>query len=183
MRLVMHPTRSPRSLWDHAAVVVVRVGLAIAVAVRVFGLTAGGALALYFVVWWIMPVRRPAVRRPQPGRSRRASTAGDATRARRAAPALREKALWTTLRRRRLVLARRSSAALPLPAYDALPALGSECDAGSAAPDKEKARLAPCSNCPSAIIDPWLLMPPPLTALEGLVSSRNSDRRLRTLRV
>lgn len=67
----------------------------IAAAVGVFRLTIGGAVALYFVIWWtllfaVLPLRNQPETRPDrlvPGQDPGAP----------AAPRLREKALWTTL--------------------------------------------------------------------------------------
>lgn len=67
----------------------------VAVAVAVFKLTIGGAIALYFVVWWtllfaILPLRnQPETRTGHvvPGQDPGAP----------ARPRLREKAIWTTL--------------------------------------------------------------------------------------
>lgn len=77
------------------AVLTVLVGAVIAVAVGVFRLTVGGALALYFVLWWtllfaILPLSNQPEADPDrivPGQDPGAP----------AAPRLREKALWTTL--------------------------------------------------------------------------------------
>jgi len=83
------------SLWSTIAVVVIVSGLAVAVVVNGFGLRVSGGLALYFVVWWILlfavlpfGVRSQAenwevVQGSEPGAP--------------AVPALREKAIWTTL--------------------------------------------------------------------------------------
>ena len=66
-----------------------------AAAVAPFGLTIGGALAVYFVVWWtllfaVLPLRNQAETDPAlvvPGQDPGAP----------ASPRLREKAIWTSL--------------------------------------------------------------------------------------
>jgi predicted secreted protein len=77
-----------------AAIVLVSLA-ALAILVRAFGLTAGGALALYFVVWWI------TLFGVLPFGARSQIDAGDVTAGTDPGapvdPALREKALWTTL--------------------------------------------------------------------------------------
>jgi predicted secreted protein len=84
-----------RSIWATVAVVAGLSLLAIAVAVRLFGLTPGGGTALYFVVWWItlFAVLPFGARSQHEAGSVAAGTDPGAP----ASPALREKALWTTL--------------------------------------------------------------------------------------
>ena len=87
--------RLGRSTPATLAVVVALVAVFVAVAVAAFRLTVGGAVALYFVVWWtllfaILPLRnQPETRadRVVPGQDPGAP----------AKPRLREKAIWTTL--------------------------------------------------------------------------------------
>lgn len=83
------------SLWSTLAVVIGVSAIAVVVVVNSFGLRVSGGLALYFVIWWILlfavlpfGVRSQAesgdvVRGSEPGAP--------------ALPALREKAIWTTL--------------------------------------------------------------------------------------
>jgi predicted secreted protein len=83
------------SLWLTAAAVLALGGAAVAVASAAFGLSVGGAVALYFVVWWtalfaILPINvrsqhetGDVVPGTEPGAP--------------SAPLLREKAIWTTL--------------------------------------------------------------------------------------
>ena len=76
-------------------VITVLVAAFVAAGVSLFKLTVGGAIALYFVVWWtllfaILPLRNQPETRPThvvPGQDPGAP----------AAPRLREKAIWTTL--------------------------------------------------------------------------------------
>jgi predicted secreted protein len=87
--------RVAASLWATLAVVTVVSAVAVAVAVQGFGLRISGGIGLYFVIWWtglfaVLPfgVRSQAeagdvVSGSEPGAP--------------AMPALREKALWTTL--------------------------------------------------------------------------------------
>ncbi len=79
-----------------AAVMIVLAAVVIALAVRPFGLTVAGAIALYFVVWWtvlfaILPLRvggEPmSAGEMVPGAEPGAPSV----------PALRAKAIWTTL--------------------------------------------------------------------------------------
>ncbi|MDP4025614.1 DUF1467 family protein [Methylobacterium sp. NEAU 140] len=84
-----------RSTPATLAAVAALVAAFVAAAVTLFKLTVGGALALYFVVWWtllfaILPLRNHPETRPEhvvPGQDPGAP----------AAPRLREKAIWTTL--------------------------------------------------------------------------------------
>jgi predicted secreted protein len=82
------------SLWTTLAVVVAVSALAVTIVVNAFGLRISGGLALYFIIWWtllfaILPfgVRSQA----ESGEVVKGSEPGAP-----AAPALREKALWTT---------------------------------------------------------------------------------------
>ncbi|WP_342108897.1 DUF1467 family protein [Methylobacterium sp. SI9] len=76
-------------------VITVLVAAFVAAGVSLFKLTVGGAIALYFVVWWtllfaVLPLRNQPETRPThvvPGQDPGAP----------AAPRLREKAIWTTL--------------------------------------------------------------------------------------
>jgi predicted secreted protein len=83
---------------------------AILAAVTLFGLTAGGAVALYFVVWWIslFAVLPFGIRSQIEAGEVTAGTDPGAP----AAPALREKALWTTLVAAAVLVA--MAAAMPL---------------------------------------------------------------------
>lgn len=83
------------SLWSTLAVVVVVSAIAVAIAVSVFDLRVSGGLALYFVIWWILlfailpfGIRSQA----ETGEIVAGSEPGAP-----AAPALQEKAIWTTL--------------------------------------------------------------------------------------
>jgi predicted secreted protein len=82
------------SLWTTLAAVAVLAVASIAVAVGVFGLTVGGGTALFFVVWWItlFAVLPFGVRSQVEAGDVSAGTEPGAP----AAPALREKAIWTT---------------------------------------------------------------------------------------
>ena len=68
---------------------------AILVAVRIFGLTAAGGIALFFVIWWILlfAVLPFGVRTQIDQGAVGAGTDPGAP----TTPALREKAIWTTL--------------------------------------------------------------------------------------
>jgi predicted secreted protein len=83
------------SLWTTLAVILVLAVAAIGVAVRLFGLTGGGGTALYFVIWWIVlfGVLPFGARSQAEAGEIAAGTEPGAP----AAPALREKAIWTTL--------------------------------------------------------------------------------------
>jgi predicted secreted protein len=92
MRLV---GRAASSLALTLFVVAVLAATPIALSVRLFGFGPGGAMALYFVVWWtvlfaVLPfgVRSQA----ESGEVAEGSDPGAP-----AAPALREKAIWTTV--------------------------------------------------------------------------------------
>ena len=70
-------------------------GLAVFLAVRLFGLTFAGAVSLYFVIWWtalfaVLPFG--ARSQAEEGKVVRGSEPGAP-----AAPRLAEKALWTTI--------------------------------------------------------------------------------------
>lgn len=83
------------SLWSTIAVVVIVSSVAIAIAVNAFGLRVSGGLALYFVIWWILlfAVLPFGVRsQVESGDVVQGSEPGAP-----ALPALREKAIWTTL--------------------------------------------------------------------------------------
>ena len=83
------------SLWSTLAVVVVVSAIAVAIAVNGFHLRVSGGLALYFVIWWILlfAVLPFGVRsQAETGEVIRGSEPGAP-----ALPALREKAIWTTL--------------------------------------------------------------------------------------
>jgi predicted secreted protein len=76
-------------------IVVALSAAAVALTVRLFGLTVAGAIALYFVIWWtfIFAVLPFGVRSQAEHGEVPAGTEPGAP----VAPALREKALWTTL--------------------------------------------------------------------------------------
>ncbi len=83
------------SLWTTLAAVALLAGVAITAAVGMFGLTVGGGTALFFVIWWILlfAVLPFGVRsQAEAGEVVRGSEPGAP-----ALPALREKAIWTTL--------------------------------------------------------------------------------------
>jgi predicted secreted protein len=77
------------------ATVAVLATVAILVAVRIFGLTAAGGIALFFVIWWILlfAVLPFGVRTPVDDGEIGAGTDPGAP----ATPALHEKAIWTTI--------------------------------------------------------------------------------------
>jgi predicted secreted protein len=83
------------SLWTTLVTVCGLSVIALALAVQLFGIRVGGAIALYFVVWWtllfvVLPfgVRSQA----ETGEVVAGSEPGAP-----AMPALREKAIWTTI--------------------------------------------------------------------------------------
>ena len=83
------------SIWATSAVVVAVSAIAVAIVVGFFGLRVSGGLALYFVIWWILlfAVLPFGVRsQAEAGEIVKGSEPGAP-----AAPALREKAVWTTL--------------------------------------------------------------------------------------
>jgi predicted secreted protein len=83
------------SLWGTLACVVVLSVVAVVLAMQLFGLRVSGAIGLYFVVWWIVLF---AV---LPFGARSQAEAGEVVSGTEpgapAVPALREKALWTTV--------------------------------------------------------------------------------------
>jgi predicted secreted protein len=87
--------RLSASLWSTLAVVVVVSGVAVAISVQFFGLRVSGGLALYFVIWWILlfAILPFGIRsQVETGDVVAGSEPGAP-----AAPALQEKAIWTTL--------------------------------------------------------------------------------------
>ena len=88
-------TALARSTPITLGVITVLVAAFVAAGVSLFKLTIGGAIALYFVVWWtllfaVLPLRNQPETRPThvvPGQDPGAP----------ASPRLREKAIWTTL--------------------------------------------------------------------------------------
>ena len=83
------------SLWSTLAAVIVVSAIAIAITVHGFGLRISGGMALYFVIWWILlfAVLPFGVRsQAEAGEVVQGSEPGAP-----ALPALREKAIWTTL--------------------------------------------------------------------------------------
>lgn len=84
-----------RSRGLTALVVVALTAAAVTLAVRLFGLTVGGALGLYFVIWWIglFAVLPFGVRSQMEAGDVVAGTEPGAP----AVPALAEKAIWTTV--------------------------------------------------------------------------------------
>jgi predicted secreted protein len=83
------------SLWSTVAFVLVVSALAIVIAVRLFGLSVAGGIALYFVVWWLVlfAVLPFGVRSQAEGGTVVAGTDPGAP----AVPALREKSILTTV--------------------------------------------------------------------------------------
>ena len=83
------------SLWTTLATVAAVAILAVGVAVRVFGLTLGGGTALFFVIWWIalFAVLPIGIRSQAEADEVIPGTDPGAP----AAPALRQKAIWTTV--------------------------------------------------------------------------------------
>lgn len=84
-----------RSLWSTIAFVLVGAAIPIAIVVGAFGLRVSGGTALFFIIWWtllfaVLPfgIRSQA----ETGEVVRGTEPGAPT-----APALREKAIWTTL--------------------------------------------------------------------------------------
>ncbi len=87
--------RLSASLWSTLAVVAVVSAIAVAISVQVFGLRVSGGLALYFVIWWILlfAILPFGVRsQVESGDVVAGSEPGAPV-----APALQEKAIWTTL--------------------------------------------------------------------------------------
>jgi predicted secreted protein len=87
--------RIAASLAATAAAVILLSALAIFVAARFLGLSAVGAISLYFLIWWIalFAVLPFGVRSQHEEGAFQAGTDPGAP----TAPRLREKALWTTL--------------------------------------------------------------------------------------
>ncbi len=87
--------RIAASLWTTLAAVILISAAAIALAVQAFGLRVSGGIALYFVIWWI------GLFAVLPFGMRSQAEAGDVAAGTEPGgptlPALREKALWTTL--------------------------------------------------------------------------------------
>ena len=83
------------SFWATLAVAALISAAAIALAVQAFGLRVSGGIALYFVIWWIglFAVLPFGVRSQAEAGDVAAGTEPGAP----TLPALREKALWTTL--------------------------------------------------------------------------------------
>lgn len=87
--------RLSASFWSTLAVVIVVSAIAITIAVQSVGMRVSGGLALYFVIWWILlfAVLPFGVRsQVESGDVVAGSELGAP-----AAPALQEKAIWTTL--------------------------------------------------------------------------------------
>jgi predicted secreted protein len=83
------------SLWSTLAVVAAVSAVAVALVVGAFGLRVSGGIALYFVIWWILlfAVLPFGVRsQSEAGEVVAGSEPGAPS-----VPALREKAIWTTL--------------------------------------------------------------------------------------
>ena len=83
------------SLWSTLAIVIAVSTLAVAVVVGAFALRVGGGIALYFVIWWILlfAVLPFGIRsQAESGEVVAGSEPGAPS-----TPALREKAIWTTL--------------------------------------------------------------------------------------
>jgi predicted secreted protein len=84
-----------RSLWATLAIVGVFSGVAITLAMFLFGLRASGAIGLYFVVWWIVlfgVLPFGAQSQAEAGEVVVGTEPGAP-----AAPGLREQAVWTTI--------------------------------------------------------------------------------------
>lgn len=87
--------RLSASLWSTLAVIVVISAIAVAITVQFFDLRVSGGLALYFVIWWILlfAILPFGIRsQVESGEVVAGSEPGAP-----AAPALQEKAIWTTL--------------------------------------------------------------------------------------
>jgi predicted secreted protein len=83
------------SLWTTLALFLMLSGLAVLAAVQLFGLRITGGIALYFVIWWtvLFAVLPFGIRsQVETGEIVAGSEPGAP-----AAPALREKAIWTTI--------------------------------------------------------------------------------------
>ena len=83
------------SLWSTLAVVAAVSALAVALVVGAFGLRVSGGIALYFVIWWILlfAVLPFGIRSQAESGEVVAGSEPVAP----STPALREKAIWTTL--------------------------------------------------------------------------------------
>ena len=84
-----------RSIWSALAFIAAVSVVAVAIVVNAFGLRASGGAALYFVIWWILlfAVLPFGVRsQAESGEIVAGSEPGAPS-----VPALREKAIWTTL--------------------------------------------------------------------------------------
>ncbi|NIX77444.1 DUF1467 family protein [Microvirga terricola] len=82
------------SLWTTSAVIVVMSAIAVSIVVHAFGLKISGGIALYFVIWWtlLFAILPFGVRsQVEVGDVAHGTEPGAP-----AAPALREKAIWTT---------------------------------------------------------------------------------------
>lgn len=83
------------SIWATVAVVLIVTAIAVAIVVNAFAMRVSGSLALYFVIWWILlfAVLPFGIRsQVEAGEVVKGTEPGAP-----AAPALREKAVWTTL--------------------------------------------------------------------------------------
>ena len=83
------------SIWATVGVVLVVTAIAVAIVVNAFAMRVSGSLALYFVIWWILlfAVLPFGIRsQVEAGEVVKGTEPGAP-----AAPALREKAVWTTL--------------------------------------------------------------------------------------
>lgn len=98
------------SLWTTLALFLVVSGLAVTAAVQLFGLRITGGIALYFVIWWtvLFAVLPFGIRSQVDAGEVVAGSEPGAP----AAPALREKAIWTTVLASLLLLL--AAALLPL---------------------------------------------------------------------
>lgn len=83
------------SLWSTLFVVLVISAIAVVVTVQFFGLRVSGALALYFVIWWtlLFAILPFGIRSQVESGDVVAGSEPGAP----AAPALQEKAIWTSL--------------------------------------------------------------------------------------
>jgi predicted secreted protein len=87
--------RIAASLAATLAVVILLSALAIFLSVRLFGLTVAGAVSLYFVIWWTALFA--ALPFGVKSQAEHGEVAAGTDPGAPATPALREKALWTTL--------------------------------------------------------------------------------------
>jgi predicted secreted protein len=93
--LINFVKRLSASLWSTLAVVAMISAIAVTIVVQFFGLRVSGGLALYFVIWWILlfAILPFGIRsQVESGDVVAGSEPGAPT-----APALQEKAIWTTL--------------------------------------------------------------------------------------